>query len=157
MWPTRRRRVRWRRDRILTFPPQRDIRVGKINRPNQIPQERILFPCPALVPSANLGYSTELSRQEARNDRVPPPFAPCGVSFMARAATPYPASPSRVPEGLTVADGHYKLRVFLVLLGLIFFFFFYLGLVAGTGVLVVVSLIRLPPVTGILASCFFGL
>jgi Zn-dependent protease with chaperone function len=76
---------------------------------------------------------------------------------MARAATPYPASPSHVLEGLTLADGHYKLRVFLVLLGLLFFFFFYLGLVAGTGVLVVVSLIRLPPVTGILASCFFGL
>jgi Zn-dependent protease with chaperone function len=76
---------------------------------------------------------------------------------MARGVTLYPPSPTRIPEGLTAPGSDYKLRVWLVLTGLVLFFLLYLGLVAGTGFLTVWFLFQRPIAWGVVLSLCTGL
>ena len=55
---------------------------------------------------------------------------------MARGLTLYPSSPVDVPETLTQPSSQYRLRVFVVLASVIFFFTLYLGLLIGSAYLV---------------------
>ena len=55
---------------------------------------------------------------------------------MARGLSLYPASPADVPETLTQSSSQYRLRVFVVLASVVFFFTLYLGLLIGSAYLV---------------------
>ncbi|MBV9124805.1 MAG: M48 family metalloprotease, partial [Planctomycetes bacterium] len=76
---------------------------------------------------------------------------------MPRKPSLYPPSPTNVPEDLTQPTGHYRLRVFLVLVSTILFLLFYAGLVVGSGFLTVGSLLFLPIPVNVLAAGFCGL
>jgi Zn-dependent protease with chaperone function len=54
---------------------------------------------------------------------------------MARRCPLYPLSPRNVPGEITALSARYRLQVLIVLSGLFFFFFLYLGLVAGSAYL----------------------
>jgi Zn-dependent protease with chaperone function len=63
---------------------------------------------------------------------------------------PYPPGPKDVPENLTEVNAEYKLRVILVLTCLIIFLGMYFGLVVGSGLMVPLSLVLIPPPLSIL-------
>jgi Zn-dependent protease with chaperone function len=65
---------------------------------------------------------------------------------MAKIDAYYPPSPRNVPADLTALTAQYKHRVVLVLMSLILFFFLYLGLLLGSGVVCVLSLLVFGPV-----------
>ena len=77
---------------------------------------------------------------------------------MAKVDAYYPPSPINVPEDLTEPTAEYKHRAFLVLISLLLFFFFYLGLIVGSLAICVLSMWFLP--IGLVAavpSAFFFL